>query len=260
MKYQKENQGGILQFRWRFHDGWIMSDNLHEYTELLYCMTGEGEVVINGKRITISEGQLIWIPPYYVHRFQCPRAKLICAVFSNDLIPLFFKAQEGRYFCVSAVEVRNLSEIFDRLDCLDPEDFCAVSGCLNLICSAVLRQSAFEEKRHSYGELYQKVISYVAEHFSEEITLSALAARFGYNEKYLSHTLHDLTGTHFRHFLNLYRIESAKRSFAENPNRSVTDIAMESGFSALNTFHRVFKEITGMTPSSYRKIWARYPQ
>ena len=257
MKYQMENQGGEVSFRCAFHDGWIMSENLHEYSELLYCKEGAGEVFINGKSIGLSAGQLVWIPPHYVHRFHCPDAKVICAVFSHDLIPLFFKAQGGRYFCASAVDVGELSGVLDTFDSLDAGDYCTVSGYLNLICSKVIGQSDFEGDHHADGALYQKVISYVAEHFREDITLSFLAARFGYNEKYLSHALHELTGTHFRQFLNLYRVEAAKKALIDQPLRSVTDIAMECGFSAVNTFHRVFKDSTEMTPFAYRKKWAR---
>ena len=246
-----------MNFRCGYHDGWIMSDNLHEYSELLYCKEGTGEVVINGKSIRLCAGQLVWIPPHYVHRYNFLDARLICAVFSNDLIPLFFKAQAGRYFCASAVDVGELSDILNRFGVLDARDYCAVSGYLNLVCSAVIRQSRFEGDRYSDGVLYQKVISYLSEHFGDDITLAQLAARFGYNEKYLSHALHELTGTHFRQLVNLYRVEAARKKLVEDPHRSVTDIGMECGFSAMNTFHRAFKEKTGMTPSAYRKKLAR---
>ena len=50
----------------------------------------------------------------------------------------------------------------------------------------------------------------------------------------------------------MYRIEYAKKLLTDNPSCSISKVAMESGFSAINTFNLSFKELTGMTPSEYR--------
>lgn len=257
MRYQNENFNGEYDFRCRFHNGWKIGANLHEYSELLYCKKGAGSVIINGSTIPIKEKQLVWIPPNYVHQYDCENADVVCAVFSNDLIPLFFKVQGGRYLCVSAVNTEELSGVLDEFYTLSREDSCTVSGYLNLICAKVLRQSKFDSGRHIDGILYQKVISYIAEHYTEDITLSGIAGLFGYNEKYLSHALHELTGIHFRQLLSFYRIGYAKKLLESDKQPDITDIAMRSGFSAINTFHRAFKEATGMTPMAYRRRHAK---
>lgn len=256
MHYQLENFNGEYDFRSRSHKEWQISANLHEYSELLYCKKGTGVVTVNGQEIPLKEGQLAWIPPNYVHKYDFPDAEVVCAVFSNDLIPLFFKALAGRYFCVSAVEMEELSGLFGSFPSLKKEDYLVISGYLNLICAKVIRQAKFESSRHSDGILYQKVISYIADHYREDITLKQIAKLFGYNEKYLSHTLHELTGIQFRQLLAFYRIGHTKELLIADPNRDITSIAMDSGFSAINSFHRAFKEITGITPSQYRKAYA----
>ena len=256
MQYQLENFNGEYEFRSRFHDGWQIGANLHEYSELLYCQKGMGIVTVNSQDIQLKEGQLAWIPPNYVHKYDFPNAQVICAVFSNDLIPLFFKASAGRYFCVSPIDMEELSYIPELLPKFNKEDFLLVSGYLNLICSRVIQQSTFENSKHSDGILYQKVISFIADHYREDISLKQIAKLFGYNEKYLSHTLHELTGIQFRQLLAFYRIGHAKKSLIENTAKDITTIAMDCGFSAINTFHRTFKELTGTTPSQYRKIYS----
>lgn len=124
-------------------------------------------------------------------------------------------------------------------------------GFLNLLCDRVIKNSAFDSSQASDGLLYQRVISYLSDHYTESITLKSVAARFGYNEKYLSHTLHSLIGISFRTLLPLYRIDHAK-TLLSVPEYSVSDIAYTSGFSAVNTFNRTFKAFTGITPSEYR--------
>lgn len=253
VKYQNENFNGAYDFRCRRHDGWYMSANLHEYSEILYCEGGEGVVVVNGQRIDLGEGQLVWIPPNYIHKYECKNAKLICAVFSNDLIPLFFKSLAGRYFRVSAIDAAEIGEFLEMLPQLTRQDFLQVSGYLNLICAAVMKRSQFESARPTDGHLYQKVISYIADHYAEDITLEEISRLFGYNKKYLSHTLHALTGIHFRRLLAFYRVEHARRLLVSAPEQSISNIALSCGFSAINTFHRAFREQTGMHPSEYRK-------
>jgi len=252
MEYQNENFGGDYQFRCRFHNGWIVKDNLHEYSELLYCEFGEGEVFINDQKIHLKEKQLVLIPPNYIHRYNFPTAKVICAVFSNDFIPLFFEALAGRYYCVSPVNVAELSEILEKFHLLKNENHLTISGYLNLICAKIIENAKFDVAKRQDGILYQKVISYLSEHYTENITLSQIAKNFGYNKKYLSHVLYGLTGIHFRQLLAFYRINHAKRLLMDKNDINIMTVAQSCGYTAINTFNRTFKNITGMTPTKFK--------
>ena len=53
------------------------------------------------------------------------------------------------------------------------------------------------------------------------------------------------------HFLNYCRVQHALSIMARDPQRSITDIALDCGFSTSQYFATVFKKITGKTPSSY---------
>ena len=253
MEYQNENFGGALDFRSGFHDGWTVSLHLHEYSEILYCVQGVGRILINGNEMELKKDQFVWIPPNYLHQYHCEDAQVICAVFSNDLIPLFFKALGGRYYCVQAVEAEELSPVLNGLRHLNKEDYLTVSGYLNLICGYVIQRAQFENAKQTDGILYQKVISYISTHHAEDVTLTQVAGKFGYNEKYLSHALNNLTGIHFRHLLNFYRVEHSKKLLADSKDMSISLIATRCGFNSLNTFNREFKKIVGTTPSEYRR-------
>ena len=257
MEYQNENFNGEYDFKCRSHDGWYIEDNLHEYSEFIYCASGSGSVTVNGKRIPLAKGELVWIPPNYVHRYEFDCSFVICAVFSNDFIPLFFKVLGERYFLPSAIRMDELSGVLDEFYKLNWDDTLRISGYLNLICAKVLENSEFGEAQHTDGILYQKVISYLSKHYMENILLSEVAREFGYNVKYLSHALHNLTGMNFRRLLNVYRVNYAKALLRGAKNTSISYVAGESGFGALNTFNREFKKIVGMTPREYRESIAR---
>ena len=176
MEYQNENFNGKYDFRSHSHNGWHMQANLHEYSELLYCKTGEGLVTVNGEAIPLGEHEMVWIPPNYIHQYDFDQAEVICAVFSNDFIPLFFEQLGGRYFCVSAVNVAHLSALLEALPRLERQDALRVSGYLHLIGAAVLERAEFDTGRKTDGILYQKVISYLKDNCTEDITLSRLAS------------------------------------------------------------------------------------
>ena len=253
MKYQNENFSGEYDFRSRFHSGWQMPANLHEYSELLYCKKGSGYVTVDGKTILLRSGEMVWIPPNYIHQYDFDSAELICAVFSNDFIPLFFKKMKNRFLCVRAVSVAEMSEVIEKFPNLTGEETMLISGYLNLLGDIVIKRSSFEDERVFDAILCQKVLSYLAENYTENITLAGLSKKLGYNEKYLSHILHNLVGIHFRHLLNFYRVDHSKRLLAESRDMNISLIAAGSGFNSLNTFNREFKRVTGMTPSEYRR-------
>ena len=252
MIYQNENFGGEFDYRSRWHDEFLMYEHLHEYSEVLFCKKGKADVVVRGKALTLSENQLIFIPPNCVHEYMCRNCEVVCAVFSNGYIPFFFHELSGRTIISEPIDVSDIPYVTSRLTDLVGENASAISGCLNLICDLVLKRSKFSDGEFLDSNLFQKVITYISEHYTEEITLKALAVRFGYNEKYLSYSLHSLTGINFRRLLSVYRVNHSKKLLSET-DKSITDVAFESGFSAINSFNRVFKSITGATPLEYRK-------
>lgn len=257
MQYQNENFSGSCDLRCRCHNTYMVEPHLHAYSELLYCVEGQGEVFVNGKKLVLCRKQMVWIPPNYIHQYAFPEGKTICAVFSMDLVPLFFRAAEGRALQVEPVDVGELEPVVLALPDLDRSRYVTISGCLNLICGRVLDQSSFSREENTDGILYQKVISYISSHYTEDLSLKQLAKHFGYNEKYMSGCLHQLTGIHFRRLLAMYRVEQAKVLLQTHKDVSISDIALSCGFSAINTFHRAFRESTGMVPSEYRKLYRK---
>lgn len=252
MIYQSQNLGGNFEFRCKRHKKWEVDMHLHEYSEFLYCCSGECGVHVNGVDFILCENEFLWIPPNYIHKYRSDNANLLCAVFSNDYVPLYSKMTGVKKLKVMPVSALGIEDIFEKIASANPEELLTISGYLTLICARVFENAELEYARPADEILYQKVIFYISEHYSEDITLSDIAKRFGYNEKYLSHTLHELTGTHFRKLITLYRINKAKDLLSSKSNMNVSMIANCCGFSALNTFHRAFKEITGVTPSEYK--------
>lgn len=256
MYYQKENFNGIYDFRSRFHSRFIIESHIHEYCEILYCKKGFCEILINGKRICLNTGEFVFILPNSIHQYNCIDCDVICAVFSNDFIPLFIKALKEKAPIIANIEANELKDIFEQLPNTDKNNVVLITAYLNLICNKVLQQSDFEKKTAANGILYQKVISYIANNFKKDISLQQIAKKFGYNKKYLSAKIHSMTGIHFSDFIAMYKIEYAKELLIKNSELSIAEIALECGFKAINTFNRQFKNLTAMTPTQYRKAYS----
>jgi len=67
---------------------------------------------------------------------------------------------------------------------------------------------------------------------------------------------HHFAAPNFNHFINSLRVEHAKNLLEQKESQhwTILVIAMESGFSSLATFNRVFKAQTGYAPNKHRKI------
>ncbi|MDP3682733.1 MAG: helix-turn-helix domain-containing protein, partial [Ignavibacteria bacterium] len=62
------------------------------------------------------------------------------------------------------------------------------------------------------------------------------------------------TGENFYKFINKYRIEEVKKLFSDPSRKDYTILAMayEAGFPSKSSFHNIFKNFTGLTPTEYR--------
>jgi len=84
------------------------------------------------------------------------------------------------------------------------------------------------------------------------LKVSDLATRLGTNATYISACINGQAGKSFPEFLNDYRLRHAQKLMAEQPDRLLADIADECGFSTEQSFFRVFKTRTGLTPQEWK--------
>ena len=87
-----------------------------------------------------------------------------------------------------------------------------------------------------------------------ELSLERLAKALAIRPRRLSEAINSLHKISVPGYLNRRRIEEAKRLIADSgkSEKSLIDIALEAGLNSKATFNRVFKDIAGETPSSYR--------
>ena len=86
---------------------------------------------------------------------------------------------------------------------------------------------------------------------NSDLKVTDLAAALGTNRRTVSDCINSQKGCTFTQFVNIYRVDHAKRVLRQNPDKKIADIYLESGFANEGSFFRTFKAVTGMTPKEW---------
>lgn len=83
----------------------------------------------------------------------------------------------------------------------------------------------------------------------KKYTFSDAVSFMGMSEAYFSRYFKAMTGTTFSQYLNYVRTDAAVRFLQEGRGMTMTEISEACGFSTIRNFNRIFKELTGHSPS-----------
>ncbi|MDH3899640.1 MAG: helix-turn-helix domain-containing protein [Gammaproteobacteria bacterium] len=95
---------------------------------------------------------------------------------------------------------------------------------------------------------------FLGETFREADAISQVVGRVNIPERTLKRRFKAATGTTLINYLQNLRVEAAKR-LLESGQRPVDDISVEIGYEDASFFRRLFKRLTGLTPSQYRRMF-----
>ena len=109
-------------------------------------------------------------------------------------------------------------------------------------------------KQQEYTAKFIYLCQYIQEHCTEDITLDDAAVLVGFSKYHFTRLFKDFTGYSFYRYLNKKRIEHAERLLID-PEVSVTEAALQSGFSSLSSFIRMFKIVKDCTPTEFRNMY-----
>jgi two-component system, response regulator YesN len=99
----------------------------------------------------------------------------------------------------------------------------------------------------------QQAVRYINHNYRTDIRLDAVAKEAGMSPSHFSRVFRKVMGLSYQGYLNGSRIAKAKNLLRTSP-RSITEIAVSLGFADSTGFGRIFKKLTGQTPSAYRSL------
>jgi AraC-like DNA-binding protein len=96
-----------------------------------------------------------------------------------------------------------------------------------------------------------KARRFIEEHSTEELSLGKVAKAVNINSNHLSEKFKQVTGVNFVDYVAQVRFNKA-RDLLLNSNLRISEIAFAVGFQSLSQFNRVFKKLSGKSPTKYR--------
>jgi AraC family transcriptional regulator len=132
-----------------------------------------------------------------------------------------------------------------------------IDSLANVLAVQLLRQySASKPQLAIYAgglpqRQLQQILEYIHAHLERDIKLADLAGLLGMSQFHFSHLFKQSIGTSPYQYLLQQRIERAQQLLKQT-DRSIVDIAFECGFNSHSHLSKQFRQLTGMTPKSYR--------
>ncbi len=109
--------------------------------------------------------------------------------------------------------------------------------------------------REDYAELMQRICQLMEKgqlYLNPTLKLTDIAIALGTNRTTISNCINSQRGCSFPQFLNTYRVARAQELLRNQPDLKITEVSLSSGFSNEASFYRIFKSITGTTPTDWR--------
>jgi AraC-like DNA-binding protein len=115
----------------------------------------------------------------------------------------------------------------------------------------------YELKSDDMNEIINTIQSYFKtrkSHLDAEFNLDKLSSDLHISKVKITQSLNVELKTNFYQYINSLRVEEAKRLIDKKQDANFVTIGYESGFKNKSTFYKYFKQITGVTPSDYKKV------
>ncbi|WP_342564852.1 AraC family transcriptional regulator [Paenibacillus sp. FSL R7-0345] len=231
----------------------------------IFCETGEGWVELRyGERMAMREGDMVIIPPDTPHRygaaagnpwsiywfhFKGDHAARLVSLFGLAAVPL----------TLSPSGIARFTEWFQPAYELLAERTYSLTSHVHVaqttrqLLSGIglnTSKSAQEKKREHYLE---QAIQYMNQHMEESIRLTELARHVGLSQQHLIHLFNLETGVPpIEYFLRL-KIQRAGQ-LLDLTELSIKEVSSAVGISDPYYFSRLFKKMSGFSPSRYRSI------
>lgn len=134
---------------------------------------------------------------------------------------------------------------------IKPDMMTTVLKKLEVKLAGKVQEEVIEQKEEKVPVIEQ-IITEIQEHYTENITLTELAKKYGISVGYLSSLIKENVGLSYSDYVTARRIQKAKE-LLEDERLSMEQIAEQTGFRDHFYFIKVFKKHTGITPGKYRK-------
>jgi len=249
----------------------------HSAMEIIMPLENTFAVSMNNMAYSIQVGDIIFIPPGELHEaYAPPTGSRIVMQFDSSLLsnvkgfsgilPVLLQSR-----IISNTNAPNLYQtehdlllkIYEEYNGNNPLREAAIYSLIiqmfviigrNHMDSDTLFPMVRVGKQKEYIEKFNLVFDYIDQNYTEDLTLEAVSGVAGFSKFHFSRLFKQFTDMSFYDYLNQRRVRAAELLLLD-PDIPITEIAMQSGFSSISTFNRVFKSFKKCTPTEFKKLY-----
>ncbi|HEX3075583.1 MAG TPA: helix-turn-helix domain-containing protein [Lachnospiraceae bacterium] len=250
----------------------------YDFSELVIVLSGTATHIVDNERYIIKKGDVFVINCSTSHGYEDPVNFKICNIMFKSAFlyrsvsdikrtagfhALFviepYLAKLHNFYSRLTLELSDY-EIGKRLITSLIDEYTEMEeGYQTFIQAYFMQLVVFLSRRYSLAETKAKdsiiniasAISYMENHFKEQLTLQTLAELANISVRHFSRIFQETYNMTPMNYLLQLRMQNAC-SLLKNSKHAITDIAYESGFNDSNFFTRQFKKTYGVTPTKYR--------
>ena len=227
----------------------------HMEHELIACREGSAQVMLDDTMFNITQQQCIFCHSGCVHYISAsPDSLLLVCLFNEKMYdpitspftlenPVF----EDRYGILP-----KLSEIRHELQNQPIFFECRTEAMIGEILVDVLRGEPLRKAQWQFSDVitrYKQLLNHIDLEY-EHITYRNAVQFMNMSDAYFSRYFKRQAGMTFSQYLNVVRIEKAVQLLDSAPTMKITDVMLRCGFNTIRSFNRVFREVTGFTPTT----------
>ncbi len=233
--------------------------HIHTNPELLYINQGSIKLNYHDKSYLLNSGDFAIVFPHTVHGYETvsPDLDYSLAICGMKLISSYKNFLLENHPENPVIMKNNLPNdvpsLMNELAASDNHDFLLDKSIIYFILARILPRLELKPNKDSfYISFSVKVLSYVCSNYRSNITLDVLEKELGVSKFSVSRFFSSVVKIPFTKYVSLLRIDYAK-NLLETTEKSILEIAMDSGFGSLRNFNRIFKELEKTTPKKYGK-------
>lgn len=250
----------------------------HWHTALEVIMPVENyyDVTVGSGEYHIMPGELLVISPGEVHQlFAPPTGKRFIFLFDMSAISNIkgvsgiLALLNGCLYITKSAYPQIYDDVYQlfmlmRNEYFSSDEFRDLSVCGHLLEFFViygknhlnntdLLSNVRVYKQKEYMQKFNTVLDYIDAHYTEELSLDDMADFSGFSKYHFTRLFKRYTDSTFYEYLSIKRIKAVEVLLAKS-DLSITEIALQAGFSSISTFNRIFKQQKHCTPSEFRSL------
>ncbi|MBR6267153.1 MAG: helix-turn-helix transcriptional regulator [Selenomonadaceae bacterium] len=218
----------------------------------IYVASGEVLIEVDSMPFLCQPGQILLIPqqsPFAIRFFQDAigyTGGFVPSILSDTRPLRYISAPLHQAFWFD--EGAFMSELFNMMaNSFEKDDQVFVEKGLDLLLSRIK-----PAREASFPASVSRFLESVFNPGKMPGTIALYASEIGISENYLSRLVKKHTGRSVGAWIDIVRIQRAKRLLSET-SQPIIDIAAAVGIEDQSYFSRIFKKETGLTPSAFRK-------